>query len=106
MTIFRHHIAGCRREHDQSAFTMVEIAIALAVIAFALVAIIGILPTGLQVQRDNREDALINQDARLLVEAIKTGGRDDWAESDLGSFVLYTNGQLTLGGIPNEDLVR
>ena len=35
-------------------FTMIEIAIALGVIGFALVAIMGILPLGLTVQRDNR----------------------------------------------------
>jgi len=44
-------------------FTMVEIAIALAVIAFALVAIIGVLPIGMNVQRDNRAETIINQDA-------------------------------------------
>jgi hypothetical protein len=46
-----------------SAFTMVEIAISLAVIGFALVAIIGVLPRGLRVQRENREETIINQDA-------------------------------------------
>src|SRR6266516_2625531 len=45
-----------------NGFTMVEIAIAVAVIAFALVAIIGILPAGLQVQKENREDTLMAQD--------------------------------------------
>ena len=39
------------------------------VAAFALIAIIGILPMGLQTQRDNREETLVNQDARLLIEA-------------------------------------
>jgi len=58
---------------------MVEIAIALGVIAFALVAIIGILPAGLQVQRDNRAETIINQDATFWVDAIKGGtrGADD-----------------------------
>ncbi|HLZ53286.1 MAG TPA: prepilin-type N-terminal cleavage/methylation domain-containing protein, partial [Verrucomicrobiae bacterium] len=37
-------------------FTMVEIAICLAIIGIALVAIIGVLPAGLNVQRDNREE--------------------------------------------------
>ena len=74
----------------QAAFTMVEIAISIGVIAFALVAIIGILPTGLQTQRDNREDTIVNQDARVLLAAIKSGGRD--VSSDLGSFVITTNG--------------
>ena len=38
------------------AFTMIEIAICLAIIGIALVAIIGVLPLGMNVQRDNREE--------------------------------------------------
>jgi hypothetical protein len=58
---------------------MVEIAIALGVIGFALVAIIGILPSGLQVQRDNRAETIINQDGTFWIEAIRSGakGLDD-----------------------------
>ena len=72
---------------SQAAFTMAEIAIALGVIAFALIAIIGILPAGLQTQRDNREETIVVEDARVLIEAIRNGGRD--VTSDLGSFVHY-----------------
>jgi len=57
------------------AFTLVEIAIALGVIGFALVAIIGILPTGLQIQRDNRAETIINQDGTFWIEAIRNGAR-------------------------------
>src|SRR5262249_16641536 len=49
--------------HSQSAFTMIEIAICLAVIGFALAAIVGVLPLGMNVQRENREETIINQDA-------------------------------------------
>ena len=58
---------------------MIEIAISLAVIGFALVAIIGVLPLGLNVQKENREDTLINQDASLFMSAIRNGaqGMDD-----------------------------
>lgn len=52
---------------------MVEIAISLAVVAFALVAIVGVLPTGLQVQKDNREETIINADGAYLLEALRTG---------------------------------
>jgi len=55
------------------AFTMIEIAIAIGVIGFALVAIIGILPAGLDVQKDNREDTLISQDAPYFLDAIRNG---------------------------------
>ena len=58
-----------------AGFTMVEIAIALGVIGFALVAIIGILPAGLEVQRDNRTETIINQDATFWLEAIRNGAR-------------------------------
>jgi type II secretory pathway pseudopilin PulG len=74
-------------------FTMVEIAIALGVIAFALIAIIGILPIGLQTQRDVREETIVNQDARVLIEAIKSGGRD--VSSDLGSYVVHIDNDPT-----------
>lgn len=64
--------ARCR--DNEQAFTMVEIALSIAIVAFAMVAIIGVLPTGLQVQRDNREETIINQDGAYLLEAIRSGG--------------------------------
>ncbi len=67
------------------AFTMIEIAISLAVIGFALVAIIGILPTGMSAQRENREDTIINQDASIFLQAIRNGeaGLDELTNSVL-----------------------
>ena len=62
-------------DRGKRAFTMVEIALSLAVVAFALVAIIGILPTGMTVQKDNREDTLINQEGRIWLAAITSGAR-------------------------------
>jgi hypothetical protein len=58
---------------------MVEIALCIAIVAFALVAIIGVLPTGMRVQKDNREDTVINQDGTFWLEAIRSGslGLDD-----------------------------
>ncbi len=63
------------RHQPACGFTLVEIAIALGVIGFALVAIIGILPTGLQIQRDNRAETIINQDGTFWLEAIRNGAR-------------------------------
>jgi type II secretory pathway pseudopilin PulG len=54
---------------------MVEIAISLAVIGIALVAIIGVLPIGMNTQRDNREETIINQDVTVFIEAIRGGAR-------------------------------
>ena len=68
---------------------MVEIAISLAVIGVALVAIIGVLPIGMRVQRDNREQTVINQDATVFMEAIRNGAR---GLDDLTNYVyLITN---------------
>src|SRR6185369_10801101 len=58
-----------------AAFTMVEVAISLGVIAIALVAILGVLPTGVRVQRDNREDTILNQEGVFWVEAIRSGSQ-------------------------------
>lgn len=63
------------RTQPPAAFTMVEIAISLAIIGFALVAIIGVLPRGLRVQRENREETIINQDAAVFLSAIRNGAR-------------------------------
>ena len=82
-----------KKRHSTAAFTMVEIAIALGVIAFALVAIIGVLPMGMNVQRENREDTVINQDGPYILEAIRNGA---FPPDDLTNYVdsieiIYAN---------------
>ncbi|MEC9080437.1 MAG: hypothetical protein VYE44_01580 [Verrucomicrobiota bacterium] len=57
----------------QGGFTMIELAICLGIIAFALIAIIGVLPVGINVQKDNREETIINQDGMYWMEAIRSG---------------------------------
>lgn len=54
---------------------MVEIALSLAIVGFAMVAIIGVLPEGVRVQQDNREETLINQDGMFWIESIRSGAR-------------------------------
>jgi type II secretory pathway pseudopilin PulG len=72
-----------------AAFTMVEIAISLAIIGIALVGIIGALPLGMRMQRDNREQTVINQDATIFMEAIRSGTR---GMDDLTNYVfMITN---------------
>ena len=95
-----------RRAHfQQSAFTMVEVAISLAIIGIALVAIIGVLPLGMNVQRDNREATVINQDATVFLEAIRNGarGQDDltnYVYAITNSWTLYdTNGTAQRSGV-------
>ena len=88
-----------------AAFTMIEIAIALGVIGFALVAIIGILPAGMSVQKDNREETLINFDATFLMNAIRNGaqGQDDLTNYIIAitnNWVIYnTNNTVANSGV-------
>jgi type II secretory pathway pseudopilin PulG len=72
---------------------MVEIALALAVIGFALVAIIGVLPAGLSVQRENREQTVINLDAAFLMDAIRSGAR---GQDDLANYIVAITNTTTL----------
>jgi type II secretory pathway pseudopilin PulG len=71
---------------------MVEIAICLAIIGIALVAIIGVLPIGINVQKDNREETLIGQDATVFIENIRNGTR---GLDDLTNYVLAITNSWT-----------
>ncbi len=98
MKLLRHNSSSAK-----AAFTMIEIAMALAIIGFALVAIIGILPQGIDVQKDNRRETIINQDANYFVEAIRGGARglDDltnYVTAITNYWTFYpTNGSTTIG---------
>jgi len=84
---------------------MVEIAICLAIIGIALVAIIGVLPVGINVQKDNREETLINQDATVFIENIRNGtrGLDDltnYVYAISNTWTSYSiNGAANGGGV-------
>lgn len=88
---------------------MIEIAIAVGVIGFALVAIIGILPAGMNSQKDNREDTTISQDAPYFLNAIRNGDMGVTPNSVLAQFVdsiTVTTGTATgstnVTYLPNE----
>ena len=72
-----------------AGFTMIEIAICLAIIGFALVAILGVLPLGMHTQRDVREETIIAQDATVLLEAIRGAARG--ADNLTNSVFAITN---------------
>ena len=78
-----------------AAFTMLELALCLGIIGVALVAIIGVLPTGMQVQRDNREDTIIYQDAGYFMAAIRGGDNtnmNDTLATNMSWIQVYKNG--------------
>ena len=88
-----------------AAFTMIEIALCLAIIGVGLVAIVGVLPIGLNTQRDTREETVVNQDATVLLEAIRNGqhGADDltnYVYAITNYWTLYNaNGNVAGSGI-------
>ena len=84
--------APANQARATTAFTLVEIAICLAIIGIALVAIIGVLPIGMNTQRDNREETVVGQDASVLLEAIRTGAR---GMSDLTNYVFLITNAVT-----------
>lgn len=96
MNMPRHNaVARPARIHrgPRSAFTLIEIALSIGIIAFALIAIIGVLPHGMEVQRDNREETVINQDAIVLMDLLRSGsmGADDLTNYVLGIVVSTNN---------------
>ncbi len=73
------------RQHSESAFSLVEIALAIAIIAFAFVALFGLLPTGLTTFRsaiDTTNTTRIVQEINSLVQATEFEKLNDWAFKD------------------------
>ena len=98
-------LKGTRRSRvasSTSGFTMMEIAISLAIIGIALVAIIGVLPIGMNVQQDVRQQTIIGQDANVFMEAIRNGslGLDDltnYVYAITNSWTQYGPGGTVVG---------
>jgi hypothetical protein len=84
---------------------MIEIALALGIIGFALVAIIGILPAGLNVQRQAREDTLIAQDGPFLMQAIRSGAPALLTNGQYLASASYYNGYVSVGGAASLDFL-
>jgi len=102
MKLYRSLLGRARKFHARhvDAFTLVEIAIALAIIGFALVAIIGILPAGLNVQKENREETIMNQEASIWMNAIRQGAEGMDYLVDYVDGIEVTTTELDADGLP------
>jgi len=69
------------------AFTLIEVVMAMAVVSFALVAIAGLMPVGLQSMRDSQNDQAVGTIANQL-------------RGDLQQISFVGTGVGTLGGLP------
>ena len=92
MKLSHAHLKFARRESKRAAafplsraFTLIEIALCLAIIGFALLAVMIVLPYGMNTQRDNREETVIGQDASVLLEVLRNGSR---GADDLTNYVF------------------
>ncbi len=74
-------------------FTLIEIALCLAIIGFALLAVMIVLPYGMNTQRDNREETVIGQDASVLLEVLRNGSR---GADDLTNYVYAITNYWTV----------
>jgi type II secretory pathway pseudopilin PulG len=91
-----------RHAPRSAGFTMIEIALCLAIIGFALVSILLVLPSGMNTQRETREETIISQDASMLLEAVRSGAHnlDDLTNNvyAITNYVTHYNNR----GIPDQ----
>ncbi|MEM6820807.1 MAG: prepilin-type N-terminal cleavage/methylation domain-containing protein [Verrucomicrobiota bacterium] len=59
------------RRKKQNAFTLVEVTLALGILAFALTTLIAILPIGLDTNRDSRESTSAMRTAALIASDLR-----------------------------------
>ena len=78
---------------------MVEIALAIGILGIALVAIVGVLPVGMNVQKENREDTLIEQEGDFFMEALVNS-------QDFGRDSIIGTGQRRLTNVVDRINVR
>ena len=98
----RHH------RQRQGGFSISEVVLAVGVVAFGLVAVLGVLPAGLSVHKDNREETVIRYEARYWINALRAGAQQfdalnqvEWAEirvDDGGTEKVYRAHRNRLGG--------
>ncbi len=82
-----------------AAFTMVEIALCIAIVAIAMVAIMGVMPTGLSVQQQNREDTVIDQEAQILIDTIRSGAMRFDELTNYVDYIVVSHQREIGGGI-------
>lgn len=70
----------------QSAFSLVEVVLALGVISFAIVAILGVIPTGLQTSHSSQDETRAGQLAQAILSSMASQ-----AQTQFSNIQLQTN---------------
>ena len=96
------------QRNAQGGFSIAEVMLAIGVVAFGWVAVLGVLPAGLTVQKDNREETIIRYDAQYWMTALRAGMQPtdalhqvEWVElqvDDGNGPVVYRAHRPRLGG--------
>ena len=97
----RTHANHFSSHRPEAAFTLIEVALSVAIAAFALVAIIGVMPAGLNVQRENREESIINNDAKFFIDAIRSGSVNATLLADRVDWVVVQSNGVAVAGATN-----
>ena len=72
--LLRNALPTSRRADPQAAFSLIEVTLAIGIIAFAFVALFGLLPTGMATFRasvDATNDITIMQDMNAMVQVTR-----------------------------------
>lgn len=88
MQFFNHKSAA-------GAFSLVEVVLALGVVSFGIIAIVGLLPGGLNAVRTSRESAAATQCMEQISESIRGACVTDGTYRALG---IYSDLKWQLGG--------
>ena len=60
-----------RKQREGAAFSLIEVTLALGIVAFALVALMGLLPTGLSTQQLSQEEAEAASTLNMVATAVQ-----------------------------------
>lgn len=107
------------REDQRSAFSLIEVTLAMGLVSFCLLAILGLLPVGLQSAKASREHAAAaacaEQIAAAIASAKPTGSGNYEAAGVLGGVTWNLGGSevtlpplrdISLGGVATDEEIE
>ena len=73
----------CRHVLPPRAFSLVEVVLALGVISFAIVAILGVIPTGLQTSHSSQDETRATQIAQDILGSIASQAQSQYPNATI-----------------------
>jgi len=72
------NIKNISPKSDQTGFSLIEVALAMLVIAIGIPALLGLLGSGLNMNKTSQDDTLLGTFAQAYFSAVKAEARDNW----------------------------